>query len=241
MKNLNLITFLGENKLELSTKSPVPEIPAENIQDSPDYIRKSCRRVQIAPVELFSDRSPDLREIKWGWISTVEDHGPSEVMPEFRDGTLSINAGGTDNAVVCDGVDFQRDSFFTGGDDNSTNAEIGGGKTLYHSARIGNFFYKFQKLEPGEYLVDLHFAEIVFTDDSPGMRIFDVFIQEEKARVIQVNNVWIHCVPCFSSDSIFLAGCFSTRYILTGGLEPASSNIRSSGFSCRGGWLVNQI
>ncbi|GAB4844648.1 hypothetical protein Ancab_038050 [Ancistrocladus abbreviatus] len=35
--------------------------------------------------------------------------------------------------------------------------------------------------EPGSCIVDLHFAEIVFTDGPSGMRVFDVYIQEEKA------------------------------------------------------------
>ena len=125
-------------------------------------------------------------EKKWGSAAAVKDQEPSGTILELRDGSLSINAGGTKNSVVCGSLDFQRDNFFTGGYDISTDVQIGDdkkGAALYQSARIGDFSYKFPKLQPGEYLLDLHFAEIVFTNGPSGMRIFDVFVQEEKASV----------------------------------------------------------
>ncbi|KAK1282708.1 Kinesin-4 [Acorus calamus] len=93
---------------------------------------------------------------------------------------LNVNAGG--KSVVSGGIDFQEDEFFTGGNIIRTEAKIGGvdGLELFRSARYGNFKYNFQNLVAGEYVVDLHFAEIVFTNGPPGMRIFDVYIQEEK-------------------------------------------------------------
>lgn len=54
--------------------------------------------------------------------------------------------------------------------------------SLYQTARYGNVTYKFVDLPCGEYFVDLHFAEIVFTNGPSGMRVFDVHIQEEKVR-----------------------------------------------------------
>jgi Malectin domain len=56
-------------------------------------------------------------------------------------------------------------------------------ESLYCSARVGNFSYIFDQLEEGNYEVDLHFAEIMFTDGPPGMRVFDIFIQEKKVSV----------------------------------------------------------
>ena len=52
---------------------------------------------------------------------------------------------------------------------------------VYQSARYGNFCYKFEALAPGDYFVDLHFAEIVNTYGPKGIRVFDVSVQEEKA------------------------------------------------------------
>lgn len=101
-----------------------------------------------------------------------------------RDNFLNINVGGIDNSAAYNGLEFEKDNFYTGGDTFRTDAPIGDGKgvLLYQSARIGNFSYKFENFDAGEYLVDLHFMEIVYTDGPPGMRIFDVFIQEEKVR-----------------------------------------------------------
>jgi len=54
---------------------------------------------------------------------------------------------------------------------------------LYTEARLSPLSLKYYGLcmENGEYTVELHFAEIVFTDDhtysSNGKRVFDVFIQ----------------------------------------------------------------
>ena len=54
---------------------------------------------------------------------------------------------------------------------------------LYTEARLSPLSLKYYGLcmENGEYMVKLHFAEIVFTDDhtysSNGKRVFDVFIQ----------------------------------------------------------------
>ncbi|XP_020271145.1 kinesin-like protein KIN-14R [Asparagus officinalis] len=172
----------GQSKLQLSITSPDPELPSENIQETPDYIRKKCRRVQIAPVELFSEKSPKLSEEKRGSVEESKDQELSETIMELRDGSLSINVGGINDSVACDGIDFRKDCFFTGGDDIRTDVRIGDGEglALYQSARIGDFSYIFPKLEAGEYIVDLHLAEIVFVDGPRGMRVFDIFIQEEK-------------------------------------------------------------
>lgn len=95
---------------------------------------------------------------------------------------LGINAGGMGSFKPCGRTEFQKDQFFGGGDVVTTDAQVGDEEfsPLYQSARFGNFSYKFDNLEAGDYLVDLHFAEIVFTGGPSGLRIFDVFMQEEK-------------------------------------------------------------
>jgi kinesin family protein C2/C3 len=89
--------------------------------------------------------------------------------------------------VVFGGVEFLGDDCFLGGDTVRTDATIGdgqdGGLSLYQTARYGNFSYCFRALEPGNYDVSLHLAEIVFTDGPPGLRVFDVFVQEKKVRI----------------------------------------------------------
>lgn len=98
---------------------------------------------------------------------------------------LFVNAGGEallENANP--GIEIQPDIFFQGGDvlrTDETIAEGGDIPSVYQSAWFGNFSYRFENLSPGEYYVDLHFAEIIYTNGPQGMRSFDVFMQEEKA------------------------------------------------------------
>lgn len=97
---------------------------------------------------------------------------------------LTLNCGevdGNTSSVVNDKFQFQKDSFFVGGDVLNTDEKIGG-SALYQTVRYGDFFYKFNDLEQGDYLVDLHFAEIVFTEGPSGIRTFDVIIQDQKVR-----------------------------------------------------------
>ncbi|CAA7387648.1 unnamed protein product [Spirodela intermedia] len=76
------------------------------------------------------------------------------------------------------------DSHFQGGDVIRTDVTVADTgncpSTLYQSARYGNISYSFGGFPSGNYLVDLHFAEIIYTNGPKGMRVFDVFIQGEK-------------------------------------------------------------
>ncbi|CAN6308312.1 unnamed protein product [Urochloa humidicola] len=99
------------------------------------------------------------------------------------DSVLFINAGG--GAIEgCDSyVKVTGDSFFEGGDVIETNENIiegGDCPSIYHSARYGSFSYKFDGLAPGEYFLDLHFAEILYTYGPKGISTFDVLVQDEK-------------------------------------------------------------
>ena len=105
---------------------------------------------------------------------------------EPDDSLIFVNAGGS--ALTLENKKFsiqvKPDKFFQGGDvlrTDETIIEGGDIPSIYQSARYGNFFYGFENLLPGEYFVDLHFAEIIYTNGPKGMRLFDVFMQEEKA------------------------------------------------------------
>ncbi|XP_021886817.1 kinesin-like protein KIN-14Q isoform X2 [Carica papaya] len=95
---------------------------------------------------------------------------------------ISVNCGCTNDGVMLGSVSFSKDYCFAGGDTVRTDAIIADeeGVSLYQTARFGNSYYKFQLFEPGSYMVDLHFAEIVFTNGPPGIRVFNVYIQERK-------------------------------------------------------------
>lgn len=98
---------------------------------------------------------------------------------------MFVNSGGSPIGGQDSHINFLGDSYFQGGDVRKTNEAIvegGDYPFLYQSARFGNFCYKFDGLAPGDYFIDLHFAEIVNTSGPKGIRVFDVSMQEEKAR-----------------------------------------------------------
>ncbi|KAI8018294.1 Kinesin-like protein KIN-14R [Camellia lanceoleosa] len=96
---------------------------------------------------------------------------------------MFVNAGG-DAAIEADStIRFMADTCFQGGDIFQTDEHITGGGDyafIYRSARLGNFCYRFDNFPPGEYYVDLHFVEIIKTCGPKGMRVFNVFMQDEK-------------------------------------------------------------
>ncbi|XP_073102043.1 kinesin-like protein KIN-14E isoform X2 [Elaeis guineensis] len=99
------------------------------------------------------------------------------------DVVMFVNSGGSPIEGRDSHINFLGDSYFRGGDVIKTNEPIvegGDYPSLYQSARYGNFCYKFEGLAPGDYFVDLHFAEIVNTYGPKGIRLFDVSMQEEK-------------------------------------------------------------
>ncbi|KAL6847623.1 hypothetical protein ACP4OV_022649 [Aristida adscensionis] len=102
---------------------------------------------------------------------------------EADDSVLFINAGGAAIESYDSSANVTADTFFEGGDVIETNeiiVESGDCPSLYHSARYGDFSYKFNGLTPGNYFLDLHFAEILYTYGPKGIRAFDVTVQDEK-------------------------------------------------------------
>ncbi|XAR73509.1 Minus-end-directed kinesin ATPase [Bertholletia excelsa] len=96
---------------------------------------------------------------------------------------MFVNAGSEDSTQADSCMNFIADNYFQGGDIFQTDEliiESGDYAFIYKSARLGNFCYQFENLPPGAYYVDLHFVEIINTNGPKGMRVFNVFIQEEK-------------------------------------------------------------
>ncbi|KAK9678834.1 hypothetical protein RND81_11G235700 [Saponaria officinalis] len=102
----------------------------------------------------------------------------------FTDDVVTfVNAGCEDTSRAESGIEFSADAHYQGGDVLRTDECISDGGDypfIYQSARFGNFNYQFRDLPAGDYFVDLHFAEIVNTYGPKGMRVFNVFIQDEK-------------------------------------------------------------
>ncbi|KAJ6939629.1 hypothetical protein NC651_005941 [Populus alba x Populus x berolinensis] len=110
---------------------------------------------------------------------------------------IFVNAGG--GAIKKEGdinLDIEKDCCFEGGDVIRTDESIINGgdiPSVYQSARFGtNLSYKFNDMPAGEYLVDLHFAEIVHTNGPKGMRVIselDVYSIVGANKPLQVVDV----------------------------------------------------
>ncbi|XP_073142323.1 kinesin-like protein KIN-14Q [Henckelia pumila] len=198
----------GRSVLGFSLTSPdlvicvgSPDISNQRYEDSPDI---SNQRYEDSP-ENPSDCSPinvslengikgseirDSIEIPLAKMddlsteSSFELAAPLLVREYSSEYVMRINVGSSTSLSFEDGVPFSEDRGFNGGDTIKTEDPImSDGKecpSLYQTARIGNCSYHFENLESGIYLVDLHFAEIVFTAGPPGMRIFNIYLQEQK-------------------------------------------------------------
>ena len=88
---------------------------------------------------------------------------------------IRINAGG--GAQNFSGEAWVADQYSTGGFTHSTSTAIAGTDkdALYQTERYGNFSYAIPVGQAGTYAVDLHFAEIHWTE--PGWRVFNINIE----------------------------------------------------------------
>ncbi|KAL9345845.1 hypothetical protein Peur_060698 [Populus x canadensis] len=166
--------LLDDNKcsIELSLENGIDG------SDMKDSIKTPCVKFSSVFQTFNKELSPES-----SFELLPQQEKEEKLVKDFVPG-VCINAGCTDRAVVFGDVEFLMDDCFLGGDTVRTDATIGdgqdGGLSLYQTARYGNFSYCFRALEPGNYDVSLHLAEIVFTDGPPGLRVFDVFVQEKK-------------------------------------------------------------
>lgn len=168
-----------------------PDIIAnQSFQESPDFMEGERINVSLEN----GIEGPEIRDLfetmteDFCTEASFELAAPQVVEETTEDSVreMNINVGST-SIVSRDGMQFSEDFSFDGGDVIRTEDDIIGdeeGCGLYQTARLGNFSYHFKDLEPGSYVIDLHFAEIVFTNGPSGMRIFDVFIQDEKVNFL---------------------------------------------------------
>ena len=96
------------------------------------------------------------------------------VLPDL----YQVNSGCMSSQTI-DGVNWKADSYFSGGQRYTTNKSISNttNPKLYQTERYGNFSYDIP-VANGDYDVDLHFAEIYWSE--PGKRSFNVFIEGKK-------------------------------------------------------------
>ncbi|CAN4126807.1 unnamed protein product [Withania somnifera] len=100
-----------------------------------------------------------------------------------EDLVLFVNAGSETSVELDSSLSFLPDKFYQGGEPFQTDEFIiegGEHSFIYQSARLGDFCYQIDNLTPGYYYVDLHFVEIINVNGPKGMRVFNVFLQDEK-------------------------------------------------------------
>ncbi|KAI3947840.1 hypothetical protein MKX01_034505 [Papaver californicum] len=182
---------LSSPDLVICTRSSSPDIPSSNrFQETPKFLNNEMPSFELSLDKgiggLENEGRDETSKQKESTEASLELMVKSAAYGETQKSSspvISINAGGNDLSLACGEIGFLADSFFKGGEVIRTEASFADneeGSPLYQTARLGNFSYKFQNLEAGKYSVDLHFAEIIFTNGPPGMRVFNVFIQEEK-------------------------------------------------------------
>ncbi|GMJ05412.1 MALECTIN DOMAIN KINESIN 1 [Hibiscus trionum] len=193
----------GRSMLGFSLTSPdlvictgSPDIPLKASGDSPEFLEKHRCSFELSLENGIDGSDGSKAKVKTPTVkfSTMCQTFHKELspessfellpLPETADNkhenlpVISINAGCLIGAAKFDGVIYSSDNCYEGGDVIMIGDGVG--NSLYDTARIGDFSYNFSTLESGFYAIDLHFAEIVFTGGPPGIRVFDVFIQEEK-------------------------------------------------------------
>ncbi|HKE49751.1 MAG TPA: malectin domain-containing carbohydrate-binding protein [Rhodanobacteraceae bacterium] len=114
----------------------------------------------------------------YGGLMTFNDAlRVSRMGPPPPPGTIvaAINAGGA-AYTAGDGTPYAADTAFDGGSTQVSNVDLPNtdDDALYNDWRYGNFAYHLP-VYPGEYAVELHFADTYNT--APGQRIFDVAIE----------------------------------------------------------------
>lgn len=200
--------FLRGASIELSLENGINGPETGSDQETPGA-SKFPASWQLGEEDSFTDASLELLP-----MPISEDNLSTKPLP-----VIGINAGSLEGATTLDGANFKEDICFTGGDTLRTETKIGdgGGLVVYQTARFGNFSYRFKTLERGNYIVDLHLAEIVFTDGPPGMRVFDVYIQEQKVRSHESETTcasyYLSCTMRFVDCNFLVVGCFLHRHI----------------------------
>lgn len=99
---------------------------------------------------------------------------------------------------------FDADKLFEGGDTFQTNECLTDGGDflfIYNIARLGNFHYRFNSPPEGYYYVNLHFVEMINTFGPKGMRVFNVFLQDENASSI-INTLFFNLNVSNSLENI---------------------------------------
>ncbi|KAH0919994.1 hypothetical protein HID58_027654 [Brassica napus] len=154
-----------------------PDIPRGSYVDSPEIAKK----LRFS-TELSLENGIDGRKTRSVKFSAINQTFEFELSPESSfelpsppgnatTPVMSVNSGSINEDVTVGDVTFLKDEFFSGGGTVMTDDVVGSEEEalLYRTARVGDFAYMFKALDPGDYFIDLHFAEIEFTEGPAGV------------------------------------------------------------------------
>ncbi|WZZ68810.1 hypothetical protein YC2023_080180 [Brassica napus] len=164
---------------DLVSCSASPDIPrGSRYVDSPEIAKKLRFSTELS-LENGIDGGRKTRSVKFSAINQTFEF---ELSPESSfelpsppgnttTPVMSINSGSTSEDVSVGDVTFLKDELFSGGGTVMTDDVVGNEEEalLYQTARVGDFAYTFKALDPGDYFIDLHFAEIEFTEGPAGV------------------------------------------------------------------------
>jgi hypothetical protein len=119
----------------------------------------------------------------------------------------AVNAGG-EALTSMNGIEFERDRYFQGGEAHSEQSVIQGTseQALFTSERRGDFSYRFP-LKQGAYDINFYFSETLFGPQYAGNRLFNVkaenklvlddfnllgHTEHDTAHIVRVNNVQVN-------------------------------------------------
>ncbi|MED6220557.1 hypothetical protein PIB30_045936 [Stylosanthes scabra] len=184
----------GHHSFTLTTSSLLPkdsifnmdQIQSDNFQQQSQTLTAEHKDsvMEDAQESLFDSVvcDPSSRLVPTGF-TRPENSGEDYVM--------FVNAGEEATNEADGGLTFLGDTFFDGGSVMRTNEQIvegGDYPFIYQSARLGNFCYRFDSLPPGDYVVDLHFVEIINTNGPKGMRVFNVLSELDIFAAVGANK-----------------------------------------------------
>ena len=136
---------------------------------------------------VWNNKKTGALEVTQAYFDDIEIRSEMD-MPLADEVIYRINSGGP--TVITDGLAWEADQFFSGSLKTFCKdepIESTGQDVLYQSERYGKSFKYSMPVEPGIYMLKLHFAEIYFA--SSGKRVFNVFVENDQAGVANFDIV----------------------------------------------------
>ena len=192
------------NEVSKNITVPIFDTDGDGVSDS-DEIKLYCSDPNNRDTD--GDGISDGDEINvYGTDPNRTDSGGDGSNNFANEAIYRINAGGP--AVTIDGLTWGADQFFRNSSGVYTKVkpiEATASDALFQSERYGSRFSYSIPVEPGIYMITLHFAEIYFS--SAGARVFDIDVENSQATLVNfdiVSSVGPNCAAVKTIDNIYV-------------------------------------